>query len=594
MSATGAAAAATAVTVMCYACVVANAHRQSPVRSEGTPDSSAPSDGASATESSTTPAGAERAPPSGRPPGTEWTATQSEKYYSSQGKAAKNREARAPAAATAVRALNPEPEPEPEPNIRPALAPGAKSQSHEHPEKDWWAALVTGDTIRLEHMATGFRLSLLVATTWSAKAGKGDGLLLARPAQPYHRLLATSSERTPLRWKTTLGCPDALWIIQEPDNLPATNGGGQSPSLCIIRNLKRRTTYLAMAADGQLSIGGPASVWRWLPAATAVAPAPSESASVEPTIDVPRSALPPFEQFMEQGYCMLPGLVSAAKSQCALRLINHHLGSTQSRQVAAGEHGLGAEFLYQDSDGCSSDEPAGVVKLGTLALHPDLNCGLLGPVECETWARALRLAPAQIKPPAGCQLALRFPLPPTPWNSDSSRNDISGELRGQQQASADIDSLEGLRGRLLWHTDLNKYNDRKSFDFVVGVFLSPVRRAQDGALWVLPTSHLTPTPTPAAALQYAAAEKADPTPILTCNPVSRSKTSIHRVARPVCCLRACVASVRLPQANPPFFAVALLCGPGGRYRLPQTDGACRRAMPWTRHTLCGLLPHARD
>ena len=370
---------------------------------------------------------------------------------------------------------------------------------------------------------------------------------------------------------------------------------GSDGALCgEVLKLGSAIWQLAMAADGQLSIGGPASVWRWLPAATAVAPAPSESASVEPTIDVPRSALPPFEQFMEQGYCMLPGLVSAAKSQCALRLINHHLGSTQSRQVAAGEHGLGAEFLYQDSDGCSSDEPAGVVKLGTLALHPDLNCGLLGPVECETLARALRLAPAQIKPPAGCQLALRFPLPPTPWNSDSSRNDISGELRGQQQASADIDSLEGLRGRLLWHTDLNKYNDRKSFDFVVGVFLSPVRRAQDGALWVLPTSHLTPTPTPAAALQYAAAEKADPTPILTCNPVSRSKTSIHRVARPVCCLRACVASVRLPQANPPFFAVALLCGPGGRYRLPQTDGACRRAMPWTRHTLCGLLPHARD
>jgi hypothetical protein len=38
-------------------------------------------------------------------------------------------------------------------------------------------------------------------------------------------------------------------------------------------------------------------------------------------------------------------------------------------------------------------------------------------------------------------------------------------------------------GRLTWHTDLDKYNDRKSFDFVLGVFLSPVRAPTDGALW---------------------------------------------------------------------------------------------------------------
>jgi len=241
-------------------------------------------------------------------------------------------------------------------------------------------------------------------------------------------------------------------------------------------------------------------------------------------------------------------LVSVGKSECALRLINHHLGSTQSRQVAAGEHGLGSEFLPRDTDGGSPSEPAGVVKLGTLALHPDLNGGLLGPAECATLARALRLAPKQIKPPAGCQLALRFPLPPIPWSSDSNRNDSTGQLRGQQQAAADADSLEGLCSRLLWHTDLNKYNDRKSFDFVVGVFLSPVRTAQDGALWVLPTSHLAPTPTPAAAFEYATSGTADPTPILTYNPVSFSqrRTGCDFITRPVCHvarLRVCVLTM---------------------------------------------------
>ncbi len=541
-AATGVAAAATAVAVYC-SCGVGNKRSHSPETSDGPPGTSAPGNLPPANDHSTAPA----------PGGVAWTATQSEKYYASQGKAAQNRVARTSAAAGLVRVPRssepepePEPKPKPDPEVRPAYAPEAQSQSHEvQPERDWWAALETGDTIRLEHVATGFRLALLVATTWSAKAGKGDGLLLARPAQPYHRLLATSSQRTPLRWKTTLGCPDALWLIQEP-TCSVTSNAEPLSSLCTVRNLKRRTTYLAMAADGQLTIGGSTSVWRWLPATGAVTPA-SASVCAEPTIDVPRqlhpSASESFEQFVDQGYCVLPGLVSVGKSESALRLINHHLGSTQSRQVAAGEHGLGSEFLPQDAGGASSVEPAGVVKLGTLALHPDLNSGLLGPSECATLARVLRLAPQQINPPAGCQLALRFPLPPIPWSSDSSRNDSSGELRGQQQAIADVDTLEGLRGRLLWHTDINKYNDRKSFDFVVGVFLLPVRRAQDGALWVLPTSHLAPTPTPAAALEYAASGITDPTPILTYNPVSLpwcSGTPCN-TTRPVfvTCVRAC-------------------------------------------------------
>ena len=95
-----------------------------------------------------------------------------------------------------------------------------------------------------------------------------------------------------------------------------------------------------------------------------------------------------------------------------------------------------------------------MVKLSSLALHPLLNKGMLGAAELETIARALRLPAASVRQPVGAQLALRFPLPPLP-----------AELEGQREA--DADTLQGLLGRLAWHTDTDKYNSRKTFDFVI-------------------------------------------------------------------------------------------------------------------------------
>ena len=451
-----------------------------------------------------------------------WTDAQTTKWHASQTKIEANRAAQAASLpAAAALQLLPEPEPEPE---RPVGAAAAARGAPPQQQPCWWDALETGDTVRLEHVPTGFRLALIVATTWSGRTGKGEGLMLARPAQPYHRLLATNSAKAPLRWKTTLGCPDALWTVQRPDP-DADQPPSADSTLCTVRNLKRRATHLVMAADGQLSVGegGAGAVWCRLPAAEAAAPAqpplttrsqtpagPSaEVAAVAAAADPAMS----YQQFLSQGYALLPGLVGGAACDGALRLINHHLGSTQSRQVAPGQHGLGAEFLSSavsadggDGDDGSAADSAGVIKLGSLALHPDLNAGMLGPAECAALESALQLAPGDIKPPVGCQLALRFPLPPLPHESRA------------EQATTDADTLDGLRRRLQWHSDINKYNDKKTFDFVVGIFLSPVTQPTDGALWVLPGSHLSPTPTPAAALEYASSGAAVPTPILTHQP----------------------------------------------------------------------------
>ena len=53
------------------------------------------------------------------------------------------------------------------------------------------------------------------------------------------------------------------------------------------------------------------------------------------------------------------------------------------------------------------------------------------------------------------------------------------------------ETLQGLLGRLTWHDDQSKYNDRKAFDLVAGLFLSEVPGPGDGPLWVRPRSHRT-------------------------------------------------------------------------------------------------------
>lgn len=48
-----------------------------------------------------------------------------------------------------------------------------------------------------------------------------------------------------------------------------------------------------------------------------------------------------------------------------------------------------------------------------------------------------------------------------------------------------------MLGHLEWHDDQSKYNDRKAFDLVAGVFLSEVPVPASGPLWVRPGSHRT-------------------------------------------------------------------------------------------------------
>jgi hypothetical protein len=38
-----------------------------------------------------------------------------------------------------------------------------------------------------------------------------------------------------------------------------------------------------------------------------------------------------------------------------------------------------------------------------------------------------------------------------------------------------VEALPGLMRKLTWHNDADKYNDKKQFDLVVGIFLSPIR-----------------------------------------------------------------------------------------------------------------------
>ena len=53
------------------------------------------------------------------------------------------------------------------------------------------------------------------------------------------------------------------------------------------------------------------------------------------------------------------------------------------------------------------------------------------------------------------------------------------------------EALDGLLPQLDWHTDAAKYNDKKTFDIVLGVFLNAIPCASGGNLYVRVGSHHT-------------------------------------------------------------------------------------------------------
>ena len=183
---------------------------------------------------------------------------------------------------------------------------------------------------------------------------------------------------------------------------------------------------------------------------------------------------------------MLPGLCAADKVACALRLLNHHLGSADLKADVEPD-GIGMEFeravAAMDGGGEAGEAGSeaassrGVVKLGSgrrctccLAQAAPL-LALLGPTQRAAISAAVG---AQVAAPCGCQVALRFPLRPF------------GE--GVLDGEAALPSLLP-HAQTEWHSDAAKYNEKKSVDLVVGVFLNPMATAAQGNLWVQPGSH---------------------------------------------------------------------------------------------------------
>ena len=321
-------------------------------------------------------------------------------------------------------------------------------------------SFAAGDRIRLLHPSTGHALELLVEPT------KG-GLLLARPSAPYHRLHRAAAQqhavpqperrRSPsLSWKPTAGNAAAIWQIDDigaPLVRVRARRGRDEPETAPL--------LLTVDDDGALSLATDAC-WRL-----------DCGGSGSPTSVVPRAS---DGDYARDGYTMLRGLVAADKLARALRLLNSHLGSA-SLAADLDATGLGTE--YEDAEHAGG----GVVKLGSghlctcsLAQQRDI-LAMVGEDERRRVAAAISSGGRQISHTFGAQVALRFPQKPF----------APGVVDGEA-------ALPGLLARASssFHTDAAKYNDKKSFDFVLGIFLSKVATRADGSLWVVPGSHLRP------------------------------------------------------------------------------------------------------
>jgi len=323
--------------------------------------------------------------------------------------------------------------------------------------------LECGERVVLQHAPTGYSLELLVEPVQRGK------VMLARPAAPYHRLQHSAQHTTKLTWKPTAGNAAAMWVFVP---VPTEDG-------VLVQAVRRKGSplvFLAIDDHGALvAEESSGACFRLQRSAVSRGLAESSSASA--------GAAASFEH---DGYVVLPGLVPADKVDRALRLLNHHLGSADLKADVEPD-GIGMEYeravSRPDAEGEGEGEgaaaPRGVVKLGSgrrctccLAQSSEL-LALLGTRErravCEAvGARAL-------SGPCGCQVALRFPLRPFG----------EGVLDGEAALPSLLPHAEAQ-----WHTDAAKYNGKKSFDVVAGIFLSPLEGCAQGNLWVHPGSHL--------------------------------------------------------------------------------------------------------
>ena len=314
--------------------------------------------------------------------------------------------------------------------------------------------------LRLRHVATGLIVELL-----DEHVGKGRHML-ARPSHPYQRLHRSQQRGTLGGWRQTAGNAAALWSLVEEVAAASDEG---TLRIC---SLQDASLCLQLGASGEFCLGAAESahsVWRRL---GAPAPLPESAAAGASTAE-----------FGRDGYVMLPGLVPQDKLERALRYLNHHLGSADLAADLEPE-GLGVAFAKASAGGDGDGGGGGgngVVKLGSgrpcmcsvAQAVPLLD--LVGPAERRAIRTALGShAAGEVSPTYGCQVALRFPLAPF------GAGVVDGEA-----------ALAPLMAKAAdWHTDAAKYNEKKSFDFVLGIFLSRVATSADGALFVLPGSHV--------------------------------------------------------------------------------------------------------
>lgn len=361
-----------------------------------------------------------------------------------------------------------------------------------------------GDELHITHEATGHSSILLVEPSQQT-----DALLLSLPEKPFHRLFQSDQKASSaVHFKHSKGHGAALWRV--------TIGRGGH----VVIRPWRGESFLALDASGTWCLTTSESRGRWLRCS---------GTGNGRVVHNDEEELDPATQFARDGYCLLPDLLPPQKVSRALRYLNYHLGSADLA-LDLEPDGLGMQFNRAVvADLAMGDEegvPKGVVKLGggrTCACRLSQGAPLIALLDETTRAticdaitsrtEGIKGAPQRLSAMFGVQVALRFPMPPF----------ADGVADGD-------DALPGLLGPgasgggLDWHTDAAKYNAKKTFDIVVGLFLTDVLRASEGALWVQPGSHVP---------ERRARESAALPPRALCTEGAMATDPLSAAARPI-------------------------------------------------------------
>jgi hypothetical protein len=184
---------------------------------------------------------------------------------------------------------------------------------------------------RLEHAATGFRVALIVAVAWLGQGsgasslhttphppytrftnifgasisetaprpnprsgkqpqhGKGEGaVFLARPSQPYHRLLATRKKENPLKWKV-IRAQACSRLTCTPISQESLSTAQPPPP-----QRQQQQQQQEQARAGQVTLGGPDALWLFEPIPTEGAlPRGDPRFVVQPSAGVEVTLMPP-------------------------------------------------------------------------------------------------------------------------------------------------------------------------------------------------------------------------------------------------------------------------------------------------------------